>query len=127
MARCSTETAVPTPLAGATPVIGRWGSPQLLPRMYQNSITARLGSSHKLMPAVLMEADMTASLTALASSLPAQAGLLASQPGQLLIALVAVALIIIVGKFVLKLAWRLVTIGIVVVAAFFLLSTAGLI
>ena len=127
MPRCSTEAAVSPPIAVATPVIDRRGSSQLLPRMYQNSITDRPGPPHKLMPAVLMEADMTASLTALASSLPAQAGLLASQPGQLLVALVAVALIIIVGKFVLKLAWRLVTIGIVVVAAFFLLSTAGLI
>ncbi|EMA67177.1 hypothetical protein [Halorubrum kocurii] len=79
------------------------------------------------MPGLAVGPDMTASLAALASSLPVQAGLLASQPGQLLVALVAVALIIIVGKFVLKLAWRLVTIGIVVVAAFFLLSTVGLI
>lgn len=45
----------------------------------------------------------------------------------MLVALVAVAIIIVVGKFVLKLAWRLVTIGIVLVAAFFLLSTAGLV
>jgi len=52
---------------------------------------------------------MTASLAAFASSLPLQAGLLASQAGQLLVALVvAVAIIIVVGKFVLKLAWRLV-------------------
>ncbi|TKX83003.1 hypothetical protein EXE43_26500, partial [Halorubrum sp. SS5] len=58
---------------------------------------------------------------------PAQAALLGSQVGQLLVALVAVALIIVVGKFVLKLAWRLVTIGIVLVAAFYLLSTLGLI
>jgi hypothetical protein len=47
--------------------------------------------------------------------------------GQLLVALVAVAVVIVLGKFVLKLAWRLVTIGIVVVAALFLLSTAGVI
>jgi len=70
---------------------------------------------------------MTASLAALAASAPLQAGILASQTGQLLVALVAVAVIIVLGKFVLKLAWRLVTIGIVVVAAFFLLSTAGII
>ena len=79
------------------------------------------------MPGVVLMGDMTASLAALASSLPLQAGLLASQAGQLLVALVAVAIIIVVGKFVLKLAWRLVTIGIVLVAAFFLLSTIGLI
>ena len=79
------------------------------------------------MPDVLVRPDMTASLAALASSLPLQAGLLASQAGQLLVALVAVAIVIVVGKFVLKLAWRLVTIGIVLVAVFFLLSTAGII
>ncbi|ACM57951.1 hypothetical protein [Halorubrum lacusprofundi] len=79
------------------------------------------------MPDLTVGPDMTASLAAFASSLPLQAGLLASQAGQLLVALVAVAIIIVVGKFVLKLAWRLVTIGIVLVAAFFLLSTAGLV
>jgi len=70
---------------------------------------------------------MTSSLTALAASLPLQAGFLGTEIGQLLVALVVVAIVIIVGKFVLKLAWRLVTIGIVVVAVFFLLSTAGVI
>jgi hypothetical protein len=79
------------------------------------------------MPGVVLRGDMTAPLAALASSLSLQAGLLASQTGQLLIALVAVAILIVVGKFVLKLAWRLVTIGIVLVAAFFLLSTVGII
>ena len=79
------------------------------------------------MPGVAVSPDMTASLAAWVSSLPLQAGLLASQAGQLLVALVAVAIVIVVGKFVLKLAWRLVTIGIVLVAAFFLLSTLGLI
>ena len=68
-----------------------------------------------------------ASLAAAAAALPLQSGLFASQAGQLLVTLVAVAIIIVVGKFVLKLAWRLVTIGIVLVAAFFLLSTVGLI
>ena len=97
--------------------------------MYQNPITAGEPPPlpHKLMPDVLVSPDMTASLAASASSLPLQAGLLGSQAGQLLVALVAVALVIVVGKFVLKLAWRLVTIGIVLVAAFFLLSTAGVI
>jgi len=71
---------------------------------------------------------MTASLAALAASVPLQAGLLASQPGQLLVALLAVAVVIVLGKFVLKLAWRLVvTIGIVLVAAFYLLTTFGVI
>nr|WP_245810846.1 hypothetical protein [Halorubrum halodurans] len=70
---------------------------------------------------------MTLPLAATATSAPLQAGILASPMGQLLVALVAVAAVIVLGKFVLKLAWRLVTIGIVVVAALFLLSTAGLI
>jgi hypothetical protein len=55
----------------------------------------------------------------------AQAGAIGGQTGQLLVALVVVALVVIVGKFVLKLAWRLVTVGIVVVAALYLLSAAG--
>lgn len=79
------------------------------------------------MPDLFVPSDMTASLAAIASSLPLQAGLLGTQAGQLLVALLVIALVIIVGKFVLKLAWRLVTIGIVIVAVFFLLSTVGLI
>lgn len=79
------------------------------------------------MRVLVVAPDMTDSLAALAVSVPLQAGLLGSQMGQLLVGLVAVALVIIVGKFVLKLAWRLITIGIIVVAAFFLLSTVGLI
>ena len=80
------------------------------------------------MPGVAVGPDMTAPSLALAGlAAPAQAALLGSQVGQLLVALVAVALIIVVGKFVLKLAWRLVTIGIVVVAAFYVLSTLGLV
>ncbi len=54
-----------------------------------------------------------------------QAGLAGDPIAQLLVALVAVALVIIVGKFVLKLAWRLVTIGVVLVAVFYLLSALG--
>ena len=79
------------------------------------------------MPGLVVAQDMTASLAALAASVPLQAGLFASQAGQLLVALVAVAIIIVVGKFVLKLAWRLVTIGIVLVAVFYLLSTLGVV
>ncbi|WP_435097456.1 hypothetical protein [Halorubrum sp. N11] len=79
------------------------------------------------MPDLTVGSDMTASLAALVASEPLQAGLLASQPGQLLVALVAVAIVIILGKFVLKLAWRLVTIGIVLVAVFYLLSMLGVI
>ncbi|AZQ15504.1 MULTISPECIES: hypothetical protein [Halorubrum] len=79
------------------------------------------------MSGLAVNRDMTASLAALAASVPLQAGLLASQPGQLLVALLAVAVVIVLGKFVLKLAWRLVTIGIVLVAAFYLLTTFGVI
>jgi len=79
------------------------------------------------MPGLAVNPDMTASLAALAGSVPLQPGLLASQTGQLLVALVAVAVVIVLGKFVLKLAWRLVTIGIVVVAVFYLLTTLGVI
>ncbi|GAB7009366.1 hypothetical protein [Halorubrum trueperi] len=82
------------------------------------------------MPNLSVGLHMTASLAtlaALATSPSLQAGILGTQTGQLLAALVAAAIVIVVGKFVLKLAWRLVTIGIVVVAAFFLLSATGLI
>jgi hypothetical protein len=79
------------------------------------------------MPGVAVDPDMTASLAALAAAVPLQAGLLASQTGQLLIALVAVAVVIVLGKFVLKLAWRLVTIGIALVAVFYLLTLLGVI
>lgn len=56
-----------------------------------------------------------------------QVGLTADPMGRLLIALVAVALVIVVGKFVLSLAWRLVSIGVVIVGILFLLSTIGLV
>ena len=87
----------------------------------------RRAPAPKLMPGVVVLPNMTAPLAATATSLPLQAGILASPMGQLLVALVAIAVVIVLGKFVLKLAWRLVTIGIVVVAVLFLLSTAGVI
>ena len=65
-------------------------------------------------------------LATVVASLPPQAGPLGSPLGQLLLALVAVALVVVVGKFVLSLAWRLVTIGVVVVAALYLLSAVGI-
>ncbi|WP_144925751.1 hypothetical protein [Halorubrum salsamenti] len=79
------------------------------------------------MPGLAVDPDMTASLAALAASVPLQAGILASQTGQLLVALVAIAVVIVLGKFVLKLAWRLVTIGIFVVAVLYLLSLLGVV
>ncbi|MFC6753668.1 hypothetical protein [Halorubrum tibetense] len=57
----------------------------------------------------------------------AQAGVLGDPMGQLLIALVVIAVVIVVGKFLLSLAWRLITIAVVVVAVAFGLSAAGLI
>ena len=122
-----------TPMWRGTADVGVASSPpsgtdlRVLAQIYQNDITESVTHSHKLIPTVAVCPDMTASLAALASTLPLQAGLLGTQAGQLLLALIVIALIIIVGKFVLKLAWRLVTIGIVVAAAFFLLSTLGLI
>nr|WP_232745049.1 hypothetical protein [Halorubrum aethiopicum] len=68
---------------------------------------------------------MTA-LTTIAAAL-GQAGVLGDPIGQLLVALVVAAIVIVVGKFVLKLAWRLITIGILVVAVFYGLSVAGLV
>ncbi|MBP1922270.1 high-affinity Fe2+/Pb2+ permease [Halorubrum alkaliphilum] len=56
-----------------------------------------------------------------------QTGVLGEPVGQVLVALVVIALVIVVGKFLLSLAWRLITIGIVVVAVVFGLSAAGLI
>jgi len=93
-------------LTAATSMLDRRSPSQFLPQTCQNSITDRSTGRprpHKLMPDLTVGPDMTASLAAFASSLPPlQAGLLASQAGQLLVALVAVAIIIVVGKFVLK-------------------------
>ncbi len=76
---------------------------------------------------------MTVRMPAIASDLgtgigntPAQTGVLGDPVGQVLIALVVIALVIVVGKFLLSLAWRLVTIAVVVVAVVFGLSAAGL-
>jgi len=45
---------------------------------------------------------------------------------QLLIALVGMLVVLIVGRIVLKIAWRLVTVGVVVVGALLLLVQFGL-
>jgi hypothetical protein len=55
---------------------------------------------------------------------PLQAGLLTSPLG-ILGVLVVLAVVILVGRFVLSMAWRLVVIGIVVVAALYVLSLLG--
>ena len=56
----------------------------------------------------------------------AQAGLLDTQLGQLLVVLIGMLIVMVVGRVVLKIAWRLVTIAVVVVGAALLLSTFGL-
>lgn len=50
-----------------------------------------------------------------------------TQFGRLLIALVAVAVIVLVGRFVLAVAWKLLWIAVIVVAAVFALSLFGLV
>lgn len=91
------------------------------------TFTSGVSSAHKLMASVGIWASMTDSLTAAFGAVPLQPGVAADPVGQLLIALVVVALVIIVGKFVLSLAWRLVSIGIVLVAVWFVLSMIGVI
>jgi len=61
---------------------------------------------------------------ALASALvPLQAGGLLDSPlGQLLLVVVAVGVVVLVGRIVLRIAWRLVTIAAVVIGALLLLS-----
>jgi len=46
-------------------------------------------------------------------------------PPAILVTLAAIALVLLVGKFVLKLAWKLVVIGIIVVAGLWLLGALG--
>ncbi|ATW87681.1 hypothetical protein halTADL_0885 [Halohasta litchfieldiae] len=57
----------------------------------------------------------------------AQAGLLGTELGQLLIVLVGMLVVLVVGRLFLKIAWRLVTIGVVVVGAALVLTQFGLI
>lgn len=49
-------------------------------------------------------------------------GLLATPLGKLLVALVLIAVVLVVGRVLLGVAWRLVTIAIVVVGALWILS-----
>lgn len=53
-------------------------------------------------------------------------GFLSGPLGQILMVLVAVAVVILVGRLVLKVAWRLVTIAAVIVAILLLLSFFGI-
>lgn len=54
-----------------------------------------------------------------------QLGALTSPPA-LLLGLIAVALVLLVGRFVMKVAWRLVVLGIVAVAVLWLLGMLGI-
>lgn len=53
-------------------------------------------------------------------------GLFATPLGRLVVALVLIAVIILVGKFILNIAWRLLTIAAVVVAGWWLLTVLGI-
>jgi len=57
----------------------------------------------------------------------AQAGLLGTELGQLLVVLIGMLVVLVVGRLVLKIAWRLVTIGVVVVGAALILTQFGVI
>ncbi|MFB6270775.1 MAG: hypothetical protein ABEH83_12580 [Halobacterium sp.] len=50
-------------------------------------------------------------------------GLLATPLGKLLVALVAITVIVLVGRFVLSVAWRLLVVATIVVAALWVVST----
>jgi len=70
---------------------------------------------------------MSSPLASAAASVPMQLGGLLSEPlGQALAVIVAIAIVIIVGRIALKIAWRLVTIAAVVVGALLLLSFFGI-
>ncbi|MFC4357183.1 hypothetical protein ACFO0N_04375 [Halobium salinum] len=66
-------------------------------------------------------------MSVLGATLPVlQAGVLNTPLGQLLAALVALALVLLVGRLFLRMAWRVVTIGIVLVAAALAVSMLGI-
>jgi hypothetical protein len=70
---------------------------------------------------------MSSLLTSAMSITPLQlGGLLADPLGQALAVIVAIAVVILVGRIALKVAWRLVTIAAVVVGALLVLSFFGI-
>jgi hypothetical protein len=70
---------------------------------------------------------MSSPLASAAAFVPMQLGGLLSEPlGQALAVIVAIAVVVIVGRIALKIAWRLVTIAAVVVGALLLLSFFGI-
>lgn len=59
----------------------------------------------------------------LLAAVPGLGGLLATPLGKLLVALVAITVIVLVGRFVLSVAWRLLVVATIVVAALWVVST----
>lgn len=55
-----------------------------------------------------------------------QPGVLAGPLGRILVVLIGIAVVVLVGRFVLSIAWRLVTVGAVLVGVLLVLSTFGL-
>jgi len=55
-----------------------------------------------------------------------QSGLFAGPLGQILLSLIGIAVVLIIGRFLLSLAWKIVTIAAVVVGLLLLLSMFGL-
>ncbi|AUX08833.1 hypothetical protein AArcSl_1200 [Halalkaliarchaeum desulfuricum] len=75
----------------------------------------------------LIQGGMLLGLLTLLSAAPVlQAGILATPIGQLLVVLVGIAIVIVVGRIVLRIAWRLVTIAAVIVGIALVLSMFGL-
>ena len=70
---------------------------------------------------------MTSGLESTAAALPLQLGGVPGQPlGRALAVIVAIAIVVLVGRIALKVAWRLVTIAAVVVGALVVLSFFGI-
>jgi len=67
-----------------------------------------------------------ATLVALLSQAPLQGPLPEGLLGQAIIAIVAIAIVVVVGRIVLSIAWKLVIIASVVVGLLWLLSVVGL-
>jgi hypothetical protein len=57
------------------------------------------------------------------AAVPAARGLLATPLGKLLVALVAITVIVLVGRFVLSVAWRLLVVATIIVAVLWVLSS----
>ncbi|SEF61809.1 hypothetical protein SAMN04488133_0271 [Halobellus limi] len=75
----------------------------------------------------MIASDMSSTLAPTAAAVPLQLGGLLSEPlGQALAVIVAIAVVVLVGRIALKIAWRLVTIAAVVVGALLLLSFFGI-